>query len=135
MPPKVRITLRTVHNNVQDILRKMERLHTATQDGFTAIEGTVNLISALVARIPEIEPRLSNLETEMKSVRMRLDSQEGLYHNFDKKLEVLDHEYVAMSANLKRLGERFDKFEADQLRDRIRILEEKVSALEKSIVH
>jgi chromosome segregation ATPase len=135
MPPKVRITLRTVHNNVQDILRKMERLQTATQDGFTAIEGTVNLISALVARIPEIEPRLSNLETEMKGVRVRLDSLEDLYHHLDKKLEVLDNEYVAMSANLKRLEERFDKFEADQLRDRIRVLEEKVSALEKSIVH
>jgi chromosome segregation ATPase len=135
MPPKARITLRTVHNNVQDILRKMERLETATQDGFTAIEGTVNLISALVARIPEIEPRLSNLDTEMKSVRTRLDSLEELYHHLDKKLEVLDHEYIAMSANLKRLEERFDKFEADQLRDRIRILEEKVSALEKSVVH
>ena len=135
MPPKVRITLRTVHNDVQDILRKMERLHTATQDGFTAIEGTVNLISALVARIPEIEPRLSNLDSEMKSVGTRLDNLEGLYHHLDKKLEVLDREYITMSANLKRLEERFDKFEADQLRDRIRILEEKVSALEKNIVH
>ena len=36
---------------------------------------------------------------------------------------------------LRRLEEKFDKFEADQLRERIRNLEERVSALEKNTVN
>ena len=66
----------------------------------------------------------------MRAVRGRLDNLEGLYQHVDKKLEILDHEYVSMSAALKRLEDRFDKLEADQLKERIRVLEEKVSALE-----
>jgi len=71
----------------------------------------------------------------MRAVRGRLDNLEGLYQHVDKKLEILDHEYVSMSAALKRLEDRFDKLEADQLKERIRVLEEKVSALEKGIVN
>ena len=71
----------------------------------------------------------------MRAVRGRLDNLEGLYQHLDKKLEILDHEYVSMSAALKRLEDRFDKLEADQLKERIRVLEEKVSVLEKSIVN
>jgi len=71
----------------------------------------------------------------MRAVRGRLDNLEGLYQHLDKKLEILDHEYVSMSAALKRLEDRFDKLEADQLKERIRVLEEKVSALEKGIVN
>jgi chaperonin cofactor prefoldin len=64
-----------------------------------------------------------------------MDNLEGLYQHLDKKLEILDHEYVSMSAALKRLEERFDRLEADHLRDRVRTLEERVTALEKSIVN
>jgi len=71
----------------------------------------------------------------MRAVRGRLDNLEGLYQHLDKKLEILDHEYVSMSAAVKRLEDRFDKLEADQLKERIRVLEEKVSVLEKSIVN
>jgi hypothetical protein len=57
---------------------------------------------------------------------------EGLYEHHDKKLEILDHEYVALTAAVKRLEVHFDKIEADGLRDRVRLLEEKVAALERN---
>ena len=79
--------------------------------------------------------RLTNLESEMKSVRIRLDNLEGLYQHLDKKLEILDHEYVSMTAALKRLEERFENLEADKLEARVRTLEQKVAALEKNTVN
>ena len=135
MPEKSTITLETVNETVQEILRKMESFHVETQGRFTTLEGTVNRMAVFVARIPEIEARLTALESRMKALETRMDNLEGLYQHLDKRWEILYHEYVSMSAALKRLEERFDKLEADQLRDRVRILEEKVTALEKNTVH
>ena len=131
MSRKAKVSLERLNDNLEEVLQRMG----VVQSDLTTLKDTVNRISVSVSHIPEIESRLDNLEAEMKAVRIRMDNLEGLYQHLDKKLEILDHEYVSMSAALKRLEERFDRIEADQLRDRVRTLEERVTALEKSIVN
>ena len=135
MPEKDRITLESLDRNMKEGFRRMETFQDETRSNFKTLNEIVNRMSVQVARIPEIEARLTAIEARLKALGSRVDNLEGLYQHLDKKLEILDHEYVSITAALKRLEERFDKLEADQLRDRVRILEQKVSVLEKSSIH
>ena len=89
-------------------------------------------MAVYVAHIPVIEMRLASIEARLNAVETRMANLEGLYEHHDKKLEILDHEYVALTAAVKRLEVHFDKIEAEGLRDRVRLLEEKVAALERN---
>jgi chromosome segregation ATPase len=71
----------------------------------------------------------------MEDLEDRIRNVQGLYLHLDKRLEILDHEYVSITAALKRLEERFDKLEADNLQQRVRVLEDKVAELEKNILN
>jgi chromosome segregation ATPase len=114
---------------------RTETFHAETRANFARLQDTVNSMSIFVARIPEIESRLAALDSRMRALEARISNLEGLYLRHDTRLEILDHEYVAITAALKRLEERFDKLEADKLRDRVRVLEEKVAALEKNTLN
>ena len=164
MPQRNRLTLQFVNDSFQEILRRLDTMDSfrknteafqeemlgirigAFQSETTAsfermagdisrLQGTVNKMAVLVARIPDIERRLAALESRMEKLEARMSNLEGLYLYHDKRLEILDHEYVAITAALKRLDERFDRLEADNLRDRLRVLEQKVAALEKETLN
>ena len=142
MPQKVRVTLESLNETMLEGFRRMDAFRSHTEDfqnsaeaRFKTLQETVNRMAVYVARIPEIEARLTAIEARLDALEARMDNLEGLYQHLEKNLEILDHEYVSITAALKRLEERFDKLEADQLRDRVRILEQKVSVLEKSSIH
>jgi predicted nuclease with TOPRIM domain len=121
MPQKTRVTLQSVNENVLEVLRRVERT-----------DSRIAAMQVLVSRIPNIESRLDDIEARLSRLEFRMANLEGLYEHHDKKLEILDHEYISIRAALKRLEESFDKLEVDALRDRVRVLEEKVGTLEKS---
>jgi chromosome segregation ATPase len=114
----------TLGNRIDRVETKLDGLQTK-----------VDKMAVYVARIPVIEARLDAIETRLKALEVRMANLEGLYEHHDKKLEILDHEYVALTAGVKRLEQRFDKLEADALRDRVRVLEEKVAALERNTLN
>lgn len=129
----------TFQQNTESFQQKMETFQLETnakferlQSDVSQVKETVHRMSVLVARIPEIEKRLAALENRMERLEGRIRNLEGLYLHHDKRLEILDHEYVSITAALKRLEERFDKLEADNLQHRVRVLEGKVAELEKN---
>jgi chromosome segregation ATPase len=120
MPQKARV-LSSINENVLEVLRRLERT-----------DSRIDKMAVYVARIPVIEMRLDSIEARLNAVETRMANLEGLYEHHNKKLEILDHEYVPLTAAVKRLEVHFDKIEADGLRDRVRLLEEKVAALERN---
>jgi len=131
MPQEIKPTLQSVNISLQEILRKMESFH----ESFTTMQDSISRMDVLVARIPEIESHMAGLEANVKAVGLRLSNLEGLYERLDRKREILGQEYVSISAAVKCLEEKFDRLEADRLAERVKILEEKVSALEKNTVN
>jgi predicted nuclease with TOPRIM domain len=55
----------------------------------------------------------------------------GLYEKLDKRIERLEHEYLAITVALKRLDQNYERLEADRLAQRVQLLEQRVAALEK----
>jgi len=120
MSRKPKVTLETINDNVQLALGKIAGLET-----------TVHNMSLMVAHIPGIEDRLTAIEAEIVLLRSRVDNLVGLYEKLDKRIENLEHEYLAITVALKRLEQRFDRLEAERLSERVQLLEQKVAALEK----
>jgi chromosome segregation ATPase len=138
MTRKTKVTLETINDNMQSMQASIVLILDdlgALKDRTATLQNTVDRMALQVARIPEIELRLASLEERMGRVEFRLDNLTGAVERLDKKFEILEHEYLAIKAALKRLEERFDQLEADRLRTRIEVLEQKVAALEKSVLN
>ena len=127
MSRKQKVTLQTLNDNLQVILTRFDTLEGKAD----SLQRSFDRMSLDVARIPEIEQRLSTLETEVTLLRSRVDNLIGLYEKLDKRIERLEHEYLAITVALKRLEQHYDRLEADRLTERVQILEQKVAALEK----
>jgi len=127
MPGKSKVTLETLNDSVQLLIVKV----TDVQDKTNSLQTTVHNMSLMVARIPGIEDRLTALEAEVVLLRSRVDNLFGLYENLDKRIERIEHEYLAITVALKRLERHYERLEADRLTERVQLLEQKVAALEK----
>jgi len=124
MSRKLKVTLETVNENIQTLLAKVD-----------GIETRFDRMARDVAKIPDIERRLSTIEADVASLKSRVDNLFGLYEKLDKRIERLEHEYLAITVALKRLEQHYERHEADRLAERVQILEQKVAALEKGNVN
>ena len=61
---------------------------------------------------------------------LRAHSLHGLVEELERRTGRIEQEYIMITEALRRLEGRFDKLEADRLRERIASLEARVQALE-----
>jgi predicted nuclease with TOPRIM domain len=123
-----------MEGKVGSLIEKVDGIEVKTdkmQAGIQTLNQTVYRISVVVAEIPEIRSRLRALEAENIAIRARLDNLIGLCEKLDKRIEILEHEYHAITVGLKRLEDRFERCEAERMAERIQLLEQTVAALEK----
>ncbi len=143
MPAKKSVTIQLVHDNLQIVHDSLQRLYMEFQtfrDEFGSLRNEFHFRmdrvetsqAATLAELVTINSRLSSLETITSGLGVRLDALHGLTEKLDKRVERLDHEYVAITAALKRLEKHFDAFEAERLAQRVGILEQKIAEIEKT---
>jgi polyhydroxyalkanoate synthesis regulator phasin len=63
-------------------------------------------------------------------MQLRLESLHGLVEELERRTGRIEQEYVMITEALRRLEQRFDRIEADRLKERITSLEARVQALE-----
>jgi polyhydroxyalkanoate synthesis regulator phasin len=63
-------------------------------------------------------------------MQVRLESLHGLVEELERRTGRIEQEYVMITEALRRLEQRFDKIEADRLKERIAAPEARVQALE-----
>lgn len=109
-----------------------EEFHTHRNEFHFRMDRVETSQAATLAELVTINMRLSSLETITAGLGVRLHTLHGLTEKLDKRVERLDHEYVAITAALKRLEKGFDAFEAERLAQRVGVLEQKIAEIEKT---
>jgi polyhydroxyalkanoate synthesis regulator phasin len=84
----------------------------------------------MALRLIDVEVTVKENNSMLRSMRLRLDSLHGLVEELERRSGRIEQEYVMITEALRRLEERFDRIEAERLRERIAALEARVQALE-----
>jgi chromosome segregation ATPase len=101
--------------------------HTGRLDRLDHIESVQN---KMALRLIDVEVTVKENNSMLRSMRLRLDSLHGLVEELERRSGRIEQEYVMITEALRRLEERFDRIEAERLRERIAALEARVQALE-----
>jgi DNA repair ATPase RecN len=106
---------------------RMLQDHTGRLDRLDHID---SVQSAMALRLIDIEADVKGHNSMLRSMRLRLDSLHGLVEVLERRTGRIEQEYVMITEALRRLENRFDRIEADRLKERIDALEARVQALE-----
>jgi chromosome segregation ATPase len=101
--------------------------HSGRLDRLDHIESVQN---KMALRLIDVEVTVKENNSMLRSMRLRLDSLHGLVEELERRSGRIEQEYVMITEALRRLEERFDRIEAERLRERIAALEARVQALE-----
>jgi TolA-binding protein len=115
------ITLTTIYELLQDHTKLLDRL-----------EGMESVQNSIALRLISVEATLKEHSSMLRSMQLRLDSLHGLVEELERRTGRIEQEYVMITEALRRLEQRFDRIEADRLKERIAALEARVQALETS---
>jgi len=138
------ITLNTIYDILKDHTARFDRMDERfdrMDQRFDAADKRVDGLEARLDRFESVQNsivlRLISVETIVKehsvmlrTMQVRLESLHGLVEELERRTGRIEQEYVMISEALRRLEQRFDKIEADRLKDRIAALEIRVQALE-----
>jgi len=113
------ITLSTIHEILKDHTARLKRL-----------EGMESVQNSIALRLIAVETTVNEHSSMLRSMQLRLDSLHGLAEKLERRTGRIEQEYMMITEALRRLESRFDKIEADRLRERIAALEARVQALE-----
>jgi len=114
--PEAEITLTTLYNLLQN--------HSVLLDRIESVQNSMAL------RLITVESKTVEHHYLLNSLDIRVHALHGLVEHLERRTGGIEQEYVMITEALRRLEGRFDKLEADRLRERIAILETKVQALE-----
>lgn len=121
---------------VEDRLQGNDRRFDGLDGKFDGLDGKMESIQALqnviVLRLVSVETKLDEHTAILSSLQQRVDALHGLVEKLEMRSGRLEQEYMMIMAALRRLETRFDVLEAQQLTERIRALESRVSALEEA---
>jgi chromosome segregation ATPase len=115
------ITLTTIYELLQDHTKLLDRL-----------EGMESVQNSIALRLISVDATLKEHSSMLRSMQLRLDSLHGLVEELERRTGRIEQEYVMITEALRRLEQRFDRIEADRLKERIAALEARVQALETS---
>jgi chromosome segregation ATPase len=96
----------------------------ARLDRFESVQNSIAL------RLISVETTVKENSVLLRTMQVRLDSLHGLVEELERRTGRIEQEYVMITEALRRLEQRFDRIEADQLKERIIALEARVQALE-----
>ena len=113
------ITLTTIYELLQDHTKRLNRL-----------EGMESIQNSMALRLISIEATVKEHSAMLRTMQVRLESLHGLVEELERRTGRIEQEYVMITEALRRLEQRFDRIEADQLKERIAALEARVQALE-----
>jgi TolA-binding protein len=113
------ITLTTIHELLQDHTRRLERL-----------EGMESVQNSIALRLISVETIVNEHSVMLRTMQLRLESLPGLTERLERRTGRIEQEYVMITEALRRLETRFDRIEAERLKERIAALEARVQALE-----
>jgi TolA-binding protein len=113
------ITLTTIYELLQDHTKRLDRL-----------EGMESVQNSIALRLISVETTLKEHSAMLQMMQVRLESLHGLVEELERRTGRIEQEYVMITEALRRLEQRFDKIEADRLKERIAALEARVQALE-----
>ena len=88
--------------------------------------------NSIALRLISVETTVNEHSGILGSMQTRLDALHGLVEELERRTGRIEQEYVMITEALRRLENRFDKLEADRLKERITALEARVQALETS---
>jgi TolA-binding protein len=86
--------------------------------------------NTMALRLISVETTVKEHSSMLQTMQLRLDSLHGLAEKLERRTGRIEQEYVMITEALRRLEQRFDRFEADRLKERIAALEARVQALE-----
>jgi len=86
--------------------------------------------NAMALRLITVETTVLEHSSLLSSLDIRVNSLHGLVEELERRTGRIEQEYIMITEALRRLEGRFDKLEADRLRERIAALEARVQALE-----
>jgi TolA-binding protein len=113
------ITLTTIYELLQDHTKRPDRL-----------EGMESIQNSMALRLISIEATVKEHSAMLRTMQLRLESLHGLVEELERRTGRIEQEYVMITEALRRLEQRFDRIEADRLKERITSLEARVQALE-----
>ena len=101
--------------------------HTGRLDRLDHIESVQD---KMALRLIDVEATVKENSSMLRSMQLRLDSLHGLVEELERRTGRIDQEYVMITEALRRLENRFDRIEAERLKERIDALEARIQALE-----
>jgi chromosome segregation ATPase len=114
-------------DSLEGRMDSLERRVGSLEDQF----GSMRVVQdAMAARLISVEFKLDDHSKILFSLQGRVEGLHGLLEKLDLRVDRLDQEYVMITAALRRLETRFDVIEAEQLAQRIRNIELRITALE-----
>ena len=117
------ITLTTIFEILKDHTARFDRM----DQRFERLETVQN---AMALRLISVETTVKEHSSMLQTMQLRLDSLHGLAEKLERRTGRIDQEYVMITEALRRLEQRFDRIEAERLKERIAALEARVQALE-----
>jgi TolA-binding protein len=110
------ITLTTIYEILKD--------HTAQFDRMESVQNSMAL------RLISVETTVAEHSAILRTLQIRMEVLHGLVEELERRTGRIEQEYVMITEALRRLEQRFDRIEADRLKERITALEARVQALE-----
>jgi chromosome segregation ATPase len=135
------ITLTTLYELLQTLAKRVDQRFDRVDQRSDAADKRIDTLESKLDRIDSVQNsialRLITVETTVRehgilltSLDTRLNALHGLVEELERRTGRIEQEYVMITEALRRLEGRFDKLEADRLRERIAALEARVQALE-----
>jgi chromosome segregation ATPase len=110
------ITLTTIFEILKD--------HTARFDRMESVQNSMAL------RLISVETTVAEHGAILRTLQIRMEVLHGLVEELERRTGRIEQEYVMITEALRRLDQRFDRIEADRLKERITALEARIQALE-----
>jgi len=131
------ITLTTIYEILKDHTLRFDRMDERFDaadkraDGFEArLDRFESVQNTIALRLISVETTVKEQSSLFRAMQLRLDSLHGLVEELERRTGRIEQEYVMITEALRRLEQRFDRLEADRLKERITALEARVQALE-----
>jgi len=131
------ITLNTIYEILKDHTARFDRIDQRFDASNKRVDGLEArfdrlepVVNAIALRLISVETTVKEHSVALRTMGLRLDSLHGLVEKLELRTGRIEQEYAMITEALRRLEQRFDRMEADRLKERIAALEARVQALE-----
>ena len=120
----------SINRTLQDHGARFGSIDQTLQGHSARFDASDRIQQNIVVTVVSIKDQLDEHSAILGPLRERMEALYGLVDTVEVRTGRLDQEHTMITAALRRLEDRFDRLEAEKLRDRITALESRVSAFE-----